>query len=100
MLNEELIRKFKKNSIFVNTSRGELVDESAIINSMKAGKLSAIGVDVLQNEPKLTESPIWNYAKENKNVIITPHIGGFCPEAVELVVNYSCDRILTYFGFK
>ena len=100
MLNEELISKFKKNSIFVNTSRGELVDELAIIDSMKAGKLSAIGVDVLQNEPELSENPIWNYAKENKNVIITPHIGGFCPEAVELVVNHSCDRILTYFGFR
>ena len=69
----------KSGSYFINTSRGELVDEAALVEALESGKLAGAAVDVLQNEHDqklLFESPIIKYAQKNNNLIITPHIGG------------------------
>jgi D-3-phosphoglycerate dehydrogenase len=100
MISKELINKVKTGAIFVNTSRGELTDESALVEALKSGQLSSVGVDVLSGEPDIEKSPLWKYSKKNNNVIITPHIGGFCPDAVNKVVDFSCSRILDFFNNK
>jgi len=98
MINSDLIDKFKTGAIFINTSRGELTDEIALVRSLKSGKLSCVGVDVLSGEPDISKNPLWKYSHESDNVVITPHIGGFCPDAVNKVVDFSCERIIKYFG--
>jgi phosphoglycerate dehydrogenase-like enzyme len=98
LLTSKIIEKFKPGCVFINTSRGELVDEIALINGLKHGSIAAVGVDVLTDEPQIETNPLWQYAQNNYNVIITPHIGGFSPEAVDKVVEFSCIRILDYFG--
>ena len=98
IVDARLISKFKDGAIFVNTSRGELTDEEAIVLALKSGKLSAVGVDVLRGEPDIESSPLWHYAQSHDNVHITPHIGGFCPDAVKNVVDFSCNRIHDYFA--
>jgi len=100
MLAAEKVEKFKNGCIFINTSRGELVDEYALIRGLESGKIHAVGVDVLEGEPNIENNPLFLYAQNHSNVIITPHIGGFCPEAVDKVVEFSCRRILDYFGLK
>jgi len=100
MINKNLISKIKKGAIFVNTSRGELTDEKALVESLKSGRLSSVGVDVLSGEPNIKQNPLWKYSQNNNNVIITPHIGGFCPDAVDTVVDFSCSRIIDYFSNK
>jgi len=100
MLTAEKIEKFKRGCFFINTSRGELTDEAALVEALKDGTITAAGVDVLNGEPEITRNPLWQYSRQNSNVIITPHIGGFCPEAVNKVVRFSCERILEYFGAK
>jgi len=100
MIDKDLIVRFKKGAIFVNTSRGELTDENALVDSLKNGQLGAVGVDVLSNEPNIEQNPLWIYSQDNNNVVITPHIGGFCPDAVDKVVGFSCTRILSYFNNK
>lgn len=100
MLSAEIIQKFKKGSVFINTSRGELTDEAALIEALEKGDIAAAGVDVLANEANLQNNPLWQYARDNSNVIITPHIGGFCPDAVDRVVRFSAQRILDYFANK
>lgn len=95
--NAEKIRKMKKGSILINTSGGSIIDEKALVRALKEGKVAGVGVDVLNTEPKNEESPLWQYAKKHENVIITPHIGGFCPEAVGLSIRFSGERIVTYF---
>ncbi len=97
LLNRELIAKFKSGAIFINTSRGELTDEQALVEALQSGRLGAVGVDVLSGEPDIIHNPLWHYAQENDQVVITPHIGGFCPDAVDHVVTFSCNRILEYF---
>ena len=98
MINKELIDKFKTGAIFVNTSRGELTDEKALVEALQSGQLASVGVDVLSDEPNIEKNPLWKYSQNNNNVIITPHIGGFCSDAVDKVVDFSCSRILDYFN--
>ena len=97
MLNKEIINHFKEGSVFVNTSRAELTDEYALVSALESGHIAALGVDVLMGEPEIENNPIWQYAQTHENVHITPHIGGFCPDAVKKVVGFAATRILDYF---
>lgn len=97
LLSSERIRRLRQGAIVINTSRGEIVDELALAEAVKEGRVSAVGADVLQGEPEVRANPLWLAAKTNPNIIITPHIGGFCPETVDRAVEFSCDRILKFF---
>ncbi len=96
----EKIRKMKKGSILINTSGGSIIDEKALVSALKEGRIAGVGVDVLDSEPKNEKSSLWRYAKKHENIIITPHIGGFCPEAVGLSIRFSGERIVNYFKEK
>lgn len=97
MITEELLNSIKPGCIFINTSRSELVNEEALAAGLAAGRIAAAGVDVLWGEPEPVKSPLWRYSQDHDNVVITPHIGGFCPEAVDIVLELSCNRILSFF---
>ena len=83
MVDKEFLSKMKKGSYLINTARGELVNEKAIIESIRAGHLKGYGTDVIAdefgniNKSELVEFTILN---PNSNVIITPHIGGMTIE--------------------
>lgn len=96
MLNADRISSMKQGAVFINTSRGELTDEHALIAALEDGRLAAMGCDVLCDEPNITENVVWQYAQSHDNVHITPHIGGFCPDAVNHVVRFSAQRILKH----
>ena len=51
MFNEEAFKKMKDTAVFVNTSRGPVVDELALVNELKKGRFWGVGLDVLQQEP-------------------------------------------------
>lgn len=74
--------RMKRGSYFVNTSRGEMIDEKALVNCLETGKIKAAALDVLNNDSSWAniiskESAVYNYAKKNSNVLLTPHMGGF-----------------------
>jgi phosphoglycerate dehydrogenase-like enzyme len=85
--------RMKTGAILVNTSRGEICDENAMLAALKSGKLGAAGLDVLTGEPEVQNHPLVEYARTHPNVIITPHIGGFSPDAVREVLAFCCRRI-------
>ena len=97
LVDARLLERFKPGAIFINTARSELTDEAALVDALESGRLSAVGTDVLVHEPDPEKSPLWRYARDHQNVVITPHIGGFCPDAVDHVVAFTCDRILAHF---
>ncbi|QYR19844.1 hypothetical protein KZ483_18430 [Paenibacillus sp. sptzw28] len=97
MINAEKIKKMKKGAVFINTSRGDLVDERALLQAIKEGTIAAAGLDVLADEPNIENSELWKYAKQSDNVILTPHIGGYCMEAVDKAVEFSCQRIISFY---
>jgi len=76
LLNESNLHLLKKSSIFINTARGEIVDENILIKMLKENKLFAAGFDVYDNEPNLKKE-FFNL----KNVILLPHIGSGTIEA-------------------
>lgn len=71
-------KKMKEGAILINTSRGDIVDENALLNALESGALAAYGTDVVHDEwrPDMSESPVIQYARNHDNVVITPHIGG------------------------
>jgi len=63
----------------VNTSRGAIVDESALVEALASGHLAGAAVDVIAREPAAEAAPIGplvEYALDHDNLIVTPHIGG------------------------
>jgi D-3-phosphoglycerate dehydrogenase len=87
------IGQMKAGVILVNTSRGEIIDQDALLDALRSGHVAAAGLDVLTGEPSIEEHPLVEYARHHDNVIITPHIGGFSPDAVKHVLEFSCRRI-------
>ncbi|MCL5028875.1 MAG: D-glycerate dehydrogenase [Bacteroidetes bacterium] len=75
-LNKEKLNLMKTNSILVNASRGEVIDEKELIKLLKKKKISCAGLDVFENEPNLNDE----FYKLN-NVVILPHIGSATTEA-------------------
>lgn len=81
--NEELLG-MKEDAILINIARGSLIDEAAVTGRIRSGKLKGFGTDVLSleeiNAPN--ESPLTSLLGKGHNIIISPHIGGMCLDAV------------------
>ena len=81
MMSEQEFSQMKPNSIFINASRGNVVDITALCSALESKHLAGAAVDVFPTEPKTNaetfESPLINF----DNVILTPHIGGSTQEA-------------------
>ena len=94
MVNEDFIDKMKNNSYLINTSRGELVDESQIIKNLENGKLAGYGTDVIADEfDNITKSKLIEYSKNEKyNIVITPHIGGMTYEGQNKAFYHAMNK--------
>lgn len=68
-INEERLSRLKRSSILINVSRGSLIDENALIKALQNNKIYGVALDVFEEEPLSSESPLWDF----ENVIITPH---------------------------
>ena len=66
------IAAMRPGAYIVNIGRGEVIDETALVEALKAGKIGGAGLDVFEKEPLPKESPIWDL----ENVILTPHMSG------------------------
>ena len=78
LFNADVFAAMKPGAVLVNTSRGDIIDEVALLAALESGRLAAFGADVLHDEwrPSMTASPVVQYAETHDNVTITPHIGG------------------------
>ena len=84
----------KKDSYIINTSRGEIVNESDIVNALKRGNLSGYGTDVLENEfNNKINSPIIDAMREGENIVITPHVGGMTLEGQTKAYKWSINKL-------
>ncbi|MEM3346332.1 MAG: D-isomer specific 2-hydroxyacid dehydrogenase family protein [Desulfurococcaceae archaeon] len=104
MVNKRVLEKAKKGIIIVNTARGELVDEDAIVEAVEKGLVSAYAADVVEGEPIGPEHRFLKY----QNIIITPHTAAYTYEAlagmdyavVEAIENYlqgkPIDGVVVY----
>jgi D-3-phosphoglycerate dehydrogenase len=97
MVNAEFLAKMKTGALLINTARGELLDEEAVVAALKSKKLGGVAVDVLAGEhvgDHLGKSPLAQAARDGLNIIITPHIGGCSSDAMELTEEHMAARWL------
>lgn len=87
----------RPGTILINTSRGAVVDENALLAALEDGRIAAFGFDVLEGEPEVKNSLLWQYAQEHSNCVITPHIGGFSPDSLAVVLRVTARRIADFF---
>lgn len=85
----------KPGAWFINTARGELVDEKAFLETLKSGALAGAAVDVICNESATvaTSNPLALYAREHRNLVITPHLGGCTTESMEKTEIYLAQLV-------
>ena len=89
LLDAEKISTMKKTAKIINTSRGGVVDESALYDALKNGTLGGAALDVFEKEPA-----IGTRLAELDNVILTPHIGAQTKEAQSLAANVIAEKII------
>jgi len=86
----------RKGAIFVNLSRGFVVELEALRDALASGHLRGAAVDVFPEEPRADGEPFDNPLRGMRNVILTPHIGGSTEEAQENIARFVPDKILSY----
>jgi D-2-hydroxyacid dehydrogenase (NADP+) len=74
LIDTEMFSAMKPSSYLINLARGGIVDEDALLGALERGEIAGAALDVFQEEPLAAGHPLWGA----KNVIITPHLGGFC----------------------
>lgn len=79
IINADVFRRMKKSAFFVNTSRGALVDEAALIEALRGGEIAGAAVDVFDSEPIAKDHP---FITELDNIVITPHLAGATYDAI------------------
>ncbi len=106
IISKELLFSTKNNVYIINTSRGELIDEEALVEKIKKGKIGGFATDVLSNELSKTsdffkKNKLVELSNKNKNIIITPHIGGACTDAMRETEVFIAKKIVKFIkGFK
>lgn len=93
LISEGLLERCKPGLIIVNSSRGAVLDEAAVLSGLKSGRISSCGVDVLDGEPDIASHPFVEYSQTHDNLMITPHCGGFSPDAVRVVCRHAAKKI-------
>ena len=95
MIDVEEINKMKNGVFLINTARGEVVNEKAILNALKTGKLGGVALDVYGTEPPKNLELI-----KHPNVICTPHIGAQTVEAQKEASLIIADKIIRFFNSR
>ena len=87
LINRETIGLMKKGAILVNTSRGPVVDEQALIDALREGRIGGAGLDVFEQEPPAVDSPLRSF----NNVILTSHAASVSEKAVETLQRKAAE---------
>jgi len=88
--------KMKPGALFLNLSRGHVVDVDALAEAVKSGRIAGAAVDVFPEEPRTNADPFASPLQGLKNVILSPHIGGSTEEAQEAIAEFAAERLLGY----
>ena len=99
LLNAEKISKIKPGSVLINTSRGEVIDERSLLDALKSGRLAGAALDVLCGETSgeadwLNRNSLVEFARDHQNLLITPHIGGACPDSMRRTEEFCANKLM------
>ncbi|WP_429139742.1 phosphoglycerate dehydrogenase [Aeromonas allosaccharophila] len=96
MIGAEQLRMMKPGAIFINASRGSVVDIDALADVIKSGHIAGAAIDVFPVEPKSNDEEFQSPLRGLENVILTPHIGGTTHEAQENIGLEVANKLVKY----
>ena len=96
LLNYDVFKKMKKNSILVNTARGGIINEYDLDRALNEGLIFGAGLDVFSNEPVENNNPLL----KNKNIILSPHSATFTDECTSRMAIETTKNIIDFFENK
>jgi len=91
LINAEALAAMKPSGIFVNISRGEVVDEAALIDALEAGRIAGTGLDVYEKEPFVPER-----LRALENCVLLPHLGSATVETRQAMGQMALDNIIAW----
>lgn len=94
LFNAQTFSKMKRGAMLINTARGELIDETALVEALRAGQLSSAGLDTFEGEPPRADHPLL----QMDQVVATPHSAGGVYDNVPHIVGHMFRNIERYFN--
>lgn len=96
LIGERELSLMKTSAVLINTARGAIVDQNALITALREESIAGAGIDVFPEEPLSQDSPLVNM----DNVVLSPHVGWVTHEASERLRQMPVDNIIAYFDGK
>ena len=84
----------KRDAILINTARGGLIDDKALVAALRAGEIAGAGIDVLPHEPPQKDHPL--LAPDVPNLVVTPHIAWAAKEARQRALDQVTENIADF----
>jgi len=92
LVGKKEVETMKKGAIIINTSQGKVIDEKALVDALKSGKISFSGLDVFEEEPPKKDNPLFKL----DNTILSPHIGFNTVEAAKRCTDICIDNVAKF----
>jgi len=89
MVGRQAFERMKRSALLVNTARGAIVDEAALVDALRSGRIAGAGLDVYAEEPLPVGHPLFSAP----NAVLTPHSAGLSPEALEAGLVMSVTNV-------
>ena len=96
LMNEERLRLMKPSAFLINTARGGLIDEAALIQALSERRLAAAALDVISEEPPAADHPIIVAARALDNLLVTPHTAWSARQARERLISEVAENISAF----
>ena len=90
LFNRDVFRRMKNTAMLVNTARGPIVDEEALLEALQNGEIAGAAIDVMENEPPVKDHPLFKF----DNVIITPHAAWYSEESFRDLKRKAAEEAL------
>jgi D-3-phosphoglycerate dehydrogenase / 2-oxoglutarate reductase len=99
LFNNRAFQNMKAGAVLINTSRGAIIDESALLTALTTGHLAGAGLDLIDGEWRsdLDQHPLIQYANSHDNLLITPHIGGVTRESQSMAFERMVTKLVEFF---
>jgi D-3-phosphoglycerate dehydrogenase len=100
MIGRDAFKLMTPNAILLNTSRGRIVDEAALLEALETNQIAAAGLDVVDGEwlsqDHLREHPLIAYSRTHNNLLVLPHIGGATSESIYGARVFMANRLAQF----
>lgn len=100
LVKEKHLKMMKPTAYLINTARGEIIDEKALLKALQKKWIAGVALDVMCNEvggEHLKNNPLVQYARTHANLLIVPHLGGATYEAMQVTEDFIADLVKKHF---